>query len=228
MAEKESTRAAWHSNLGQDAAPQHWGKAAEKLRGLPLYRDVVTVFATPGEALHQVRINCLVDGKNLLMPAPSLRAGFILLPGHTLPFKYLSAAVSYKGLEKYGQLLKYEAMATLRVGMLFTGSLAVDITGGRLGDGNGFFDLCCALLQELGCLQQDAAVWTVVREEQISRALLPQDTWDIKVSGAVTPAGLHTFEPPPQKPRIFWDQLPMDRIKKIDPLWKLYSARRKG
>jgi hypothetical protein len=69
---------------------------------------------------------------------------------------------------------------------------------------------------------------TFVQEEQISRDLLPQDTWDIKMAGAITPAGIHTFTPPLQKPHIFWDVLPRDRIKRIDPLWKLYSARRKG
>jgi 5-formyltetrahydrofolate cyclo-ligase len=227
MPDKESARAAWRSVTPVNSAAPPWGKAAEKLRTLQEYRDTATVFATPDKALLQARINCLVDGKSLIMPGPSIRDGFFLVPAHRVAFKDLSAAVSYKGLEKYGKLLKNNAMPGLSVRLLLTGSLAVDPGGGRLGDGKGFFDLCCALLQELGALQQDRAVFTFIREEQISRDPLPQDTWDIKMSGAVTPARIITFDPPVQKAAILWDLLTMDRIRRIDPLWKLYSLRNK-
>ena len=227
MTDKETARSAWRSILAQNTAVQQWGRTAEKLRGLQVYRDVTTVFATPDEALHQARINCLVDGKNLVMPAPSIRKGFYLLPAHSLPFKDISAAVTYRGLEKHGQLLKSQAIPMLHVGLLLTGSLAVDTAGGRLGDGTGFFDLGCALLHEFGGLQREKTVLTIILEEQISGELLTQDAWDIRMSGALTPSTIHMFAPPFQKPMIFWDQLPMDRIKRIDPLWKIYSAKQK-
>jgi 5-formyltetrahydrofolate cyclo-ligase len=225
MTDKESVRSAWRRALAINSVAPQWGRAAEKLRVLQAYRDAATVFATPDESLHQARINCLVDGKNLVMPAPSIREGFFLLPARSIPFKDLSVSVTYKGFEKHGQLLKTTALPELSVALLLTDSLAVDPAGGRLGDGNGFFDLCCGLLHESRCLQQDWTAWTIIREEQISRDLLPQETWDIKMSGAITPAGIHAFDPPLQKPQIFWDALPQDRIKRIDPLWKLYSAR---
>jgi len=227
MPDKESARAAWRSVTPVNSAAPQWGKAAEKLRNLQEYRDAATVFAAPGKALLQARINCLVDGKNLIMPAPSIRDGFFLVPAHRVSFKDLSAAVTYKGLEKYGQLLKNNTMPGLSVRLLLTDSLAVDPGGGRLGDGKGYFDLCCALLQELCALQQDRAVFTFILEEQISRDPLPQDTWDIKMSGAVTPGRIIMFDPPVQKPAILWDLLTMDRIRRIDPLWKLYSLRNK-
>lgn len=223
MRDKEATRSAWSRTLAAHTTAPQWGKAAEKLRGLREYRDAATLFATPDESLHQARINCLVDGKNLVMPAPSIREGFFLVPAHTVPFKDLSAAITYKGLEKHGQLLKIGAIQELSVSLLLTDSLAVDLEGGRLGDGNGFFDLCCALLQELGALQQNWAVLTFILEDQISQDLLPQDACDIKVNGAVTPASIHSFQPPPRKPRIFWDMLTQDRIKRITPLWKLFQ-----
>jgi 5-formyltetrahydrofolate cyclo-ligase len=227
MRDKEATRSAWSRTLAVHTTAPQWGKAAEKLRGLREYRDAATLFATPDESLHQARINCLVDGKNLVMPAPSIREGFFLVPAHTVPFKDLSAAITYKGLEKHGQLLKIGAIQELSVSLLLTDSLAVDLEGGRLGDGNGFFDLCCALLQELGALQQNWAVLTFILEDQISRDVLPRDSWDIIMSGAITPSGIHTFDPPQQSPMIFWDVLPKGRLKKIDPLWKIYSARDK-
>jgi 5-formyltetrahydrofolate cyclo-ligase len=159
------------------------------------------------------------------MPAPSIREGFFLLPARSVPFKDLATAVTYKGLEKFGTLLKNNGMPKLSVSLLLTDSLAVDPSGGRLGDGKGFFDLCCALLQELGGLQQDWAAFTFIREKQISRVQLPQDAWDIRMSGAVTPSGTHAFTPPRQQPGLLWEMLPVDRIRRIDPLWKLYSAK---
>ena len=203
----------------------HWGKAAEKLRGLELYRNAETVFATPHDSLHQARINCLADGKNLLMPGPSIREGFFLLAKRSIPFKDIPWATTYKGLEQYGQLLKNDSMSQLSVGLLLTDSLAVDTTGGRIDDGNGFFDLCCALLHELYRLEHNADILTFIQEEQISREVLPQDKWDVKMTGAITPQQILHFEPSDQKPQIFWEMLPKDRIKRIDPLWKLFQKR---
>ena len=227
MNDKEAVRSAWRKPHLLDTVIPAWGKAAEKLRSLQLYRDTDTVFATPGESLHQARVNCLVDGKNLVMPVPSIRAGFFFLSARSIQFKDLAMAVTYKGLEKYGQLLKSDDLSEHSVGMLLTDSLTVDPEGGRLGDGNGFFDLCCALLQELGGLQHDWNAFTIISEEQLSRDLLPQDKWDIKMAGAITPVMIHTFEPPLQKPQIFWDMLDRARIKRIDPLWKLFNEKPK-
>jgi 5-formyltetrahydrofolate cyclo-ligase len=223
MRDKDSTRSAWRNTFATNTAAPQWGKAAEKLRTLRQYQDAATIFATPGEPLHQARINCLVDGKNLIMPAPSIREGFFLLTAHTVPFKDLAVAATYKGLGKHGKLLKNDAVSGISVGLLLTDSLAIDLEGGRIGDGNGFFDLCGALLQELDALQQDWTALTIIREEQISGDPLPQDTWDIKISGAITPLMIHTIETPLQKPQISWDVLLKDRIKRIDPLWKLYT-----
>ena len=63
MDPKKSVRSEWIKRLATGTPPPHWGKVAEKLRGLQSYRDTATVFATPHESLLQARINCLVDGK---------------------------------------------------------------------------------------------------------------------------------------------------------------------
>ena len=225
MEQKKSVRSEWHRKLADHQSAPHWGKAAERLRGLQSYRDAETVFATPHKSLHQARINCLVDGKSLLMPGPGIREGFFLLAARSIPFKNISIAVTYKGLEKYGQRLKGDNMSELSVGLLLTDSLAVDGTGGRIGDGNGYFDLCCALLQEMNAIKYAAVFLTFIQEEQISQVILPQDKWDIKMTGAITPSQVLQFEPSEQKPQIFWDALPHDKIKRIDPLWKLFQKR---
>lgn len=223
MKQKKSVRAEWHKKLTDNQPASQWGKAAEKFRGMQPYRDAATVFATPHESLLQSRINCLTDGKNLLMPGPSIRKGFFLLAPRSIPFKDITLAVTYKGLEKYGQLLKSISLSQLSVDLLLTDSLAVDSTGGRIGDGYGYFDLCCALLHEMKAIEHDAAFLTFIQEEQISLEILPQDKWDIKITQAVTPDQIFQFDPSSQSPKIFWDALPHGRIKKIDPLWKLFQ-----
>ena len=225
MKQKKSVRSKWHKKLADNLSASQWGKAAEKLRRLQPYRNAATVFATPHESLLQARINCLTDGKNLLMPGPSIRKGFFLLAARSIPFKDIAVAVTYKGLEKYGKLLKGISLSQLSVDLLLTDSLAVDSTGGRIGDGYGYFDLCCALLQEMEAIEHNAVFLTFVQEELISQEILPQDKWDIKLTGAITPGQILQFEPSNQPPRIFWDALPHDRIKRIDPLWKLYRKR---
>lgn len=225
MEQKESARLEWQKKIADISDSFHWGKAAEKLRRQPRYREAATVFATPHKSLLQARINSLVDGKNLLMPDPGIREGFLLLAPHSIPFKDISLAVTYKGLEKYGAQQKADDISGLAVDLLLTDALAVDASGGRLGDGHGFFDLCCAILQDLGALAHDAAFLAFIQKEQIAHDLLPQDLWDIKMTGAVTPEQILQFDPPPQRPQIFWDMLPHDRIKRIDPLWKLYRKR---
>ena len=223
MDPKKSVRSEWIKRLATGTTPPHWGKVAEKLRGLQSYRDTATVFASPHESLLQARINCLVDGKSLLMPGPSIREGFFLLAARSIPYKNLPVAVTYKGLEKYGQHLQGDNMSGLSVALLLTDSLAVDVTGGRVGDGYGYFDLCCALLQEMNAIEHEADIVTLIQEEQVSREILPQEKWDIKMTGAVTPKQILQFEPEGQIAQIFWDMLSQDKIKRIDPLWKLYK-----
>jgi 5-formyltetrahydrofolate cyclo-ligase len=225
MTEKESVRREWQSRLAAGKAEAGWGRAAELLRRQPAYRDAATVFAAPGKALRQARINCLADGKNLVMPAPSLREGFYLLPSRTTSFRDIAAAVTYKGLPRYGRLLKNEAIGDLSVGLLLTDATAVDAEGGRLGDGRGFFDLCCALLHALAGLAESPVALAFILEEQVSGKLLPQDKWDIKMTGAVTPVQTHKFGSRLQPAPVYWDHLTRAQIKRIDPLWKIHTAR---
>ncbi|MGW8287483.1 MAG: 5-formyltetrahydrofolate cyclo-ligase [Desulfobulbales bacterium] len=227
MTDKKSVRSAWLKKSRDIPSESKWGKVAQKLRGLQIYRDAATIFATLDRSLHQARINCLVDGKNLIMPAPSIREGFYLLPSRSISFTDLPSAVTFKGLLKHGQLLKSLDIDKLFVMLLLTGSMAIDREGGRVGDGNGFFDLCCALLQEYKGLHPNWAAMTFVQEEQIFPKPLPQDPWDIQMGAAITQSSVHIFDQSPQKPSIFWDMLSKDRIKRIDPLWKLYHKKSK-
>ena len=204
-----------------EPAPQV-GRAAEKVRGLPAWRPATTVFATPGDTLQQVRINCLADGKNLIMPGPGLKEGFFLVPARSVPFRDLGHAVTYKGLPKFGRPLSLANLAGLTIDLLVTDAVAVDRNGGRLGRGEGFFDLAAAILAEAGALAPQAGIIAIIAKEQLLEPPLPQDPWDVRVQAAVTPEDIHTFESTEQLDlRIFWDELTPERIRKITPLYKI-------
>ena len=222
MTNKGSIRQEWLDRLKNHATLQVlWGKAAENLRKLQPYRNASTVFAAPDASLLQSRINCLVDGKNLIMPGASLRNGFYLLKSRTIPFPELSTAVTYKGLDKSGQLISYDEIKKLSIDLLLTDAVAVDRQGTRLGDAKGFVDLSFGILAELGAIQPDATILAVVSDDQITDNTLPREKWDVKMNGAVTPVGFVEFDINQVEGKIYWEALPKERIKKISPLWKL-------
>ncbi|MBU0486145.1 MAG: 5-formyltetrahydrofolate cyclo-ligase [Proteobacteria bacterium] len=200
---------------------QKSGKAAEALRRLPIYRQAKQVFVGPDDVLTQVRINALLDGKELIMPAPGLKEGFFLLKPYSIPFMKLGHAVTYKGLADFGQRLSQEEIAGLQVGLLVAGAVAVDREGGRLGDGLGFFDLSCAIFTENNALALNVYLCALVDEGQVV-AQVPQDEWDVKLNVIIT--GEQVIELSAESftgAKIIWDKLPPKRIRKITPLWNL-------
>jgi 5-formyltetrahydrofolate cyclo-ligase len=193
---------------------------AEYLRRQDLYREARTVFATPAALLHQMRINCLLDNKLLVMPTPGLKDGFYCITPHTVPFKQLGMAMTESGLRHFGRRLASGENPV--IDLLLTGALAVDREGGRLGNGTGYFDLSCAILSACGWLADDHQVLAVVDRTQLVTEPLPHEPWDVTMSGVVTAEGCYRFAGQGRKEYpIFWQQLSAGRIKKITPLWQL-------
>ena len=70
---------------GQESVSQ--GRLAELLRRSPDYRSAKQIFVDPGPSLQQVRINCLADGKELIMPSAGLKEGFYFFKPYIIPFR---------------------------------------------------------------------------------------------------------------------------------------------
>lgn len=203
------------------------GKSAEQVRRLPCYRQVRQVFVSPEPALEQIRINCLGDGKMLIMPSPGLKQGFFLLTPFKIPFRDLSYAVSTKGFAKYGKKLDMSAVKELTVDLFVTTCLTVDKGGGQLGNGNGFFDLAYSLFSVQGGVAENTTVCAVVGEEQVHTRSLPLAPWDVKADFIVTRKEIIQASAEKNIPgEIFWDILPEKRIRKITPLWQLYQQKK--
>lgn len=212
------SKAEWRQEYG-DAAPAGGGGAiAEALRRLAPYRQCRRIFVAPAPALAQIRINALLDGKELIMPGPGLKEGFYRLRPFVVPFTKLAMAVSHKGLPLLGQLIHHQELPGLAIEVLITDALAVDTRGQCLGDGSGFFDLACAILRQTGALAERPAIWAAAVPHRPE--LLPTDPWDVRVQGLIEAHGLFAFPPGHEIPAIDWPSLPQQRIKKVTPLWK--------
>lgn len=226
MNDKETIRTSRLETLAAAASidSKAGGKIAEQLRKTDTYRQARRLFVTPPPLLLQIRINCLLDGKELIMPSPGLTDGFILITPHTIPFKKLSHAVTYKGLQKFGTNLAPATLAGLPVDVVVCDAVAVDRRGGRLGDGRGFLDLACGLLGELGAVGEKTTYLAAVETEQLLVERIPVEPWDIILSGIITTAGPRLFSAEPSVvPRIHWPALPEKIIRKSNPLWQLYK-----
>ena len=198
------------------------GKSAELVRRLDKYRGAKRVFVGPTARLQQVRINALIDGKELLVPAPGLKEGFYLLAPYGIPYKSLSYAVGYKGMAEYGRRVAAEELCQGPVSLLLTDCLAVDPAGYFVGEGKGFFDLALAILAELHGLSPDAEAYALGEKGQILDQEIEHAAWDIRLNGFITPEGIALNNPGVQVDRrVLWDLLAPKRIRKITPLWKL-------
>jgi 5-formyltetrahydrofolate cyclo-ligase len=215
---KESLRQRLPPNLPSPA--RGGGKMAEQLRRQDLYQQTRCVFATPAALLHQIRINCLLDNKFLVMPTPGLKDGFYCITPHTVPFRQLGTAMTETGLRRFGRRLEQGENSV--IDLLLTGALAVDRNGGRLGSGTGYFDLSCAILSSYGWLAENHHILAVVDRTRRVTEPLPLEPWDVTMAGVVTAEDCYLFADQGRREYpIFWQQLSAGRIKKITPLWQL-------
>ena len=204
------------------------GKAAELLRRQNCYRKARQIFVAPDPVLHQVRINCLMDGKELIMPGAGLKDGFYLLKPYSIPFADLPFAVTMKGLGRFGQRLSQEKVEHLSLSLLVTNALAVDRLGNRLGDGSGFFDLTWAILKSLGGGDLAASVAAVVNDEQILKKTVPASDWDVPVQIIVTDTEVYRVETSSvHQGKIFWEHIAEKKIRKMTPLWWISNKGKK-
>ena len=200
------------------------GKAAEQLRRIPGYKQVKRVFVAPDPVLSQVRINCLVDGKELIMPSAALKDGFYLLMPFSIPFRDLGFAVSLKGVAKHGKRMAMMDLIGQDIDLFIGQGFAANKQGDILGDGMGFFDLSYGILSEGGCVRENTVTCIITGEEQVISSSIPQAPWDVQADYIVTDNDIVATEVVGQKRspgRIFWEFLSDKRVRKITPLWQL-------
>ncbi|UCC66498.1 MAG: 5-formyltetrahydrofolate cyclo-ligase [Deltaproteobacteria bacterium] len=196
-------------------------KAAERLRGLGVYRKARTVMVPPDQAQLQVRVNALLDGKRLIMATPGLRDGFYLLEKDRIRIKDLVRAVRSSGVRRFGKRLFTSRKEIGEVDLLVTGAVAVGLQGGRIGKGSGYFDLEYMILRQIGSVKERTLIVALVDDLQV-REDIPMEEKDVAVDFIVTPTQVIKVEAAAQRPpRVLRYLLDVQGIKRMRPIREL-------
>jgi 5-formyltetrahydrofolate cyclo-ligase len=156
-------------------------KAAMKLRTTPEWEESHVVFSSPDSAQIKVREYALRDGKNLIMASPKLKSGYLYINPKDASGRE-SQAATIKGAFKIAKKIKNFPTVDLVV----EGSVAVDLSGGRLGKGGGYADQEISHLFNENAITEKTPIVTTVHEAQIVEEV-PLEPHDKKINMIITP-----------------------------------------
>ncbi len=202
-------------------------KAAQRLRSLEEYKKAKTIMVAPDRTLLQVRINAIMDGKKLIMATPGLRDGFYQLHREMIRAKDWALAARSSAVQRYGKRLFTDHSEIGEVDLMVTGAVAVDLQGGRVGKGSGYFDIEYMILREVDSVKENTTICAIVDDYQVLQNV-PMGPMDVAVDIICTPskiifASRNNFRPE----GIFWHLLDTKQIKRMRPLRELSKRNKK-
>ncbi|PSR80512.1 hypothetical protein BD289DRAFT_455273 [Coniella lustricola] len=140
---------------------------------------------------------------------------------HPWAWKY---AATLDGMEKVGRPVSLQEIAGLglEVGLMVTGTGAINTKGIRFGKGHGFFDLEWAMLYSLGVVSVETATAAVVHDCQVLEEELVAEMFDTVCDLIVTPTRVIEADVV-GKPTcgVLWDLLEEGMLEDIPPLQEL-------
>jgi 5-formyltetrahydrofolate cyclo-ligase len=199
--------------------------AAQKLAGHRLWKRARVVKANPDSPQTHARRLALEEGKQLVMAVPRLRDQhpFRLLDPRELSAKQVREAATIKGALRHGKVVALEEIP--EIDFVLCGSVAVNLSGARIGKGGGFSDLEYGLLIEEGRIDEHTVVATTVHPIQILREHLPIISHDLPIDMIATPRAVIEVERQYDRPRgILWDHLQPPQIHEIPILERMGYA----
>lgn len=200
-------------------------KAAYRLTQSREFVSARVIKVCPDSPQRTVRLEALRQGKILIMPTPRIREGFLLLDPRRVPASAYSYASTIKGAFRYG--VKVKPWELPDVDLIVTGSVAVNLTGTRLGKGEGYSELEYAILREFNKVNDNTPIFTTVHDLQVLSDPIPRLPWDVTVDIIFTPSRAIKCSGPKQRTKgILWSYLSENKIREIPLLRKI--AERKG
>ena len=199
--------------------------AADKLSGHRLWKRARVIKANPDSPQTHVRRAALEQGKQVVMAVPRLRDvhPFRLLDPRALTADQIREAATIKGALRHGKVVAVEEIP--EIDFVLCGSVAVNLTGARLGKGGGFSDLEYGILIEEGKIDDHSVVATTVHPIQIMREHLPVIDHDLPVDLIATPRAVIEVERQYKRPGgILWDHLQPPQIHEIPLLERMGYA----
>ena len=199
--------------------------AAQRLAGHRLWKRARVIKVNPDSPQTHARRIALEEGKTLVMAVPRLRDmhPFRLLDPRELSEKQVREAATIKGAMRHGLVVAEEEIPD--VDFVLCGSVAVNLSGARVGKGGGYSDLEYGLLIEAGKIDDHTTVATTVHPIQILREHLMVTDHDLPVDLIATPRAVIEVERDYPRPRgILWDHLQPPQIREIPILERMGYA----
>jgi 5-formyltetrahydrofolate cyclo-ligase len=199
-------------------------EAARRLVQLPVFGLARVIKVNPDAPQLPVRRAALKAGKRILMPAPRLRSGFILLDPRKIGPSNLTAAASIAGAFRYGREVRLDALP--RPDLIVVGSVAVAHDGARIGKGEGYSELEFAILRELRLADERTPIATTVHDIQVVNAIAV-DPYDVFVDTIVTPTRVIQTPVKRRRPRgLLWNHITEAMVEEM-PILALLERRRR-
>jgi 5-formyltetrahydrofolate cyclo-ligase len=199
--------------------------AAERLASHRLWKRARVIKANPDSPQTHARRAALEEGKTLIMAVPRLRDPhpFRLLDPKSLSRQATREAATIKGALRHGRIVAVDDLP--EVDFVLCGSVAVNLSGARIGKGGGFSDLEYGILIEAGRIDAHTIVATTVHPIQIVREHLMMTDHDLPVDLVATPRAAIEVERQYDRPRgILWDHLQPPQIREIPILERMGYA----
>jgi len=199
--------------------------AAEKLAGNRLWKRARVIKANPDSPQTHARRTALEEGKTLIMAVPRLRDPhpFRVLEPKRLSKAAMKEAATIKGALKHGRVVALDDLP--EIDFVLTGSVAVNLSGARIGKGGGYNDLEYGILIDAGKIDDHTTIATTVHPIQIVRRHLPVISHDLPVDLIATPRAVIEVERQYERPRgILWDHLQPPQIREIPVLERMGYA----
>lgn len=200
--------------------------ANDRLLASSCFQACRCVFIAPDNCLEYLRARALEAGVQVLMTTYGIRRGFWLLDPADIDPALCKYAATLDGMERIGKpvsLLRIVELG-LEVGLMVTGTGAINTKGIRFGKGHGFFDLEWGMLFSMGVVGPHTTTAAVVHDCQVLDEELVPEPFDTVCDLVVTPTRLIKADIV-GKPTcgILWDKLEPGMLEDIPPLQELKS-----
>lgn len=201
-------------------------KACEEASRLSEFRRASVIKINPDSPQTRSRYIALSLGKIVIMPTPRLREGFLLLDPRSIPRHKFSEASTIRGSFVWGS--KKPIKEIPRVDLVIVGSVAVNTMGARVGKGGGYADLEYGILRELGLVDENTPVITIVHDLQIIDQEIPMEKHDLPVDIIVTPTRIIRVDRRYRKPEgVYWDKIDREKLREIPVLVEILREKEK-
>jgi 5-formyltetrahydrofolate cyclo-ligase len=199
--------------------------AAEKLANHRVWKRARVIKANPDSPQTHARRIALEEGKTVIMAVPRLRDPhpFRVLDPKQLAKAAVKEAATIKGALKHGRVVALDDLPD--IDFVLCGSVAVNLSGARVGKGGGYHDLEYGILADAGKIDSHTTVATTVHPMQILRQHLMVTAHDLPVDLIATPRAVIEVERQYDRPRgILWDHLQPPQIREIPILERMGYA----